>query len=171
MSLGYFAGHDNQGENSIAIGVGAGQTKQGKNCVAIGCGAGKTEQFTHSIVINAGEDDVSASSSGFFVNPVRQNGQTKHKLYYNEKNKEIVYNADYIIVKEGDSVDLWEDSYTISEGESIKLINNTGGEVRVWCKSCHLVDLENRCMLEIIALESVDRFSIKKSDFFYKKSL
>jgi hypothetical protein len=56
--MGYGAGGNTQGANSVAIGLGAGFTTQGNNAVAVGPGAAETNQSANAIAIGrtAGEN-------------------------------------------------------------------------------------------------------------------
>jgi hypothetical protein len=161
IAIGYFAGHEHQGENSISIGLGAGQTSQGRNSVAIGNGAGKIDQSDNSIVLNASDDSLDTSESGFFVNPVRRClNKRKNRLIYDEKTKEITYVTEYVIVRQEGMFRISDD---MNEGEGIKIVNASDGYVDVWCKGVFLLELEKRCMAEIILLE--DKYDITKDDF------
>jgi hypothetical protein len=72
VALGYQSGLNNQGTYAIAVGYQSGQISQGSYSVAIGYQAGQTEQHAHSIVLNASGTALTAGTTGFFVNPIRQ---------------------------------------------------------------------------------------------------
>jgi len=63
VAIGYGAGENNQGGNSVAIGLFVGQTTQSGNSVAIGQSAGSTNQRSNSIAIGTG---AGASTLGEF---------------------------------------------------------------------------------------------------------
>lgn len=51
-------------------------TGQGENnAIAIGNRAGFSGQVADSIILNASTDGINSTTSGFFVNPVREDGQ------------------------------------------------------------------------------------------------
>jgi len=72
VAVGSQAGQTNQGTGSISIGYNSGLISQGEYAIAIGQGAGITGQASQSIAINASNSAFTPSSSGFYVNPVRQ---------------------------------------------------------------------------------------------------
>ena len=90
VSIGNFAGNNNQGSYAIAIGNFAGFTNQGNRSIAIGYLAGQTNQSANSIIINAAGTDLAGTSSGLFIDPIRQVTNNK-ALYYNTSTKEITY--------------------------------------------------------------------------------
>jgi hypothetical protein len=101
IAIGYVSGDTNQGANSIsiggnaaqggqgtqavAIGFAAGQNGQGANSVAIGTFAGQSSQAANSIAINATgtSTPLNPSTTGFFVDPIRNASATSNALYYN----------------------------------------------------------------------------------------
>ena len=70
-AIGQQAGAINQGSQAIAVGKQAGYQNQGANAIAIGAYAGFSNQAAGSIVLNASGANVNATTSGFYVNPVR----------------------------------------------------------------------------------------------------
>ena len=89
VAIGKQAGQTGQASNAVAIGNQAGQTDQGESSIAIGNQAGST--FANSIVLNASGSQLnSSSSSGFFVNPIR-NITNATVLTYNVNTSEITY--------------------------------------------------------------------------------
>ena len=70
-AIGQQAGAINQGSQAIAMGKQAGYQNQGANAIAIGAYAGFSNQAAGSIVLNASGANVNATTSGFYVNPVR----------------------------------------------------------------------------------------------------
>ena len=93
VAIGLCTGKITQGTNAVAIGRNSGQTKQGSNSVAIGVLAGQTCQPGCSIAINANSVALNPSTSGFFVNPVRNDTVTAigNVAVYNTSTKEIAY--------------------------------------------------------------------------------
>ncbi|KNC87813.1 hypothetical protein SARC_00070 [Sphaeroforma arctica JP610] len=91
VAIGEMAGQTNQGAKVVAIGTDAGKTNQGSCAVAIGKKAGELDQADNSIILNATGVAVNASTSGFFVDPIRNENRTDKVLYYNTTLKEIVY--------------------------------------------------------------------------------
>jgi hypothetical protein len=83
-------------EGAVAIGHEAGNTNQGEFSVAIGSFAGKNDQSANSIILNASGEEVTAQTSGLFVNPIRQAtnpaGGVNGSLWYNPETNEICYN-------------------------------------------------------------------------------
>ena len=91
VTIGYFAGYTNQGDDAIAIGDAAGQTNQGNNAIAIGGGAGYIGQGNNSIILNAtGTQLNNTAANTFTVKPVR-NANTANALFYNATTGEISY--------------------------------------------------------------------------------
>jgi hypothetical protein len=91
VTIGYFAGYTNQGDDAIAIGDAAGQTNQGNSSIAIGAGAGFIGQGNNSIILNAtGAQVNNTAANTFTVKPVR-NVSTSNVLYYNNTTGEISY--------------------------------------------------------------------------------
>jgi hypothetical protein len=91
VTIGYFAGYTNQGDDAIAIGDAAGQTDQGNNSIAIGAGAGYIGQGNNSIILNASGTQVNNTAANTFtVNPVRAN-VTSNVMFYNSTTNEITY--------------------------------------------------------------------------------
>ncbi|MEN9961509.1 MAG: hypothetical protein RL045_1763, partial [Bacteroidota bacterium] len=111
IAIGYVSGDTNQGANSIsiggnaaqggqgaqavAIGFAAGQNGQGANAVAIGTFAGQSSQAANSIAINATgtSTPLNPSTTGFFVDPIRNASATSNALYYNTTTREITSGA------------------------------------------------------------------------------
>jgi Head domain of trimeric autotransporter adhesin len=91
VAIGNAAGSSGQGANSVAIGPNAGSSGQGDNAIAIGNGAGVTDQHESSIILNASPDALNVTTTGFFVNPIRNvAGLTGFvALYYNPTTHEI----------------------------------------------------------------------------------
>ncbi len=80
----------------MAVGRGAGSVNQGTNAIAIGYSAGNSNQPANSIVINASGNILNGSTSGFYVDPIRNtNGGTV--LNYNTTTKEISYTHDLTV--------------------------------------------------------------------------
>lgn len=113
VSIGSGAGRTSQGTDAVAIGNGAGYTGQGEKSVAIGYNSANPNQGSHSVAIGpyagtgsaqaANSIAISASSlggfspstTGFFVNPLRNvNGGTF--LNYNTSTYEIGYSNDLV---------------------------------------------------------------------------
>jgi hypothetical protein len=97
IALGYDTG-GSQGADSIAIGTQAGKgntTAIGANSIAIGKFAGFESAAASSIILNASGTNLSPSTSGFFVNPVRytetQDATYDGIAFYNSNTKEIRY--------------------------------------------------------------------------------
>ncbi len=107
IAIGYVSGDQNQGANSIsiggnaaqanqagesvAIGFAAGQTNQGTGSIAIGTFAGQNSQAANSIALNAAgsTSPLNPTTSGLFVNPIRNTTATSNVLYYNPTTKEV----------------------------------------------------------------------------------
>jgi hypothetical protein len=92
VAIGWSAAKNNQGTGAVAIGVCAGRTTQGSYSIAIGYYAGQTSQAANSIVINANITALNPTTTGFFVNPVR-NLSAANVLYYDPDTKEITYST------------------------------------------------------------------------------
>ena len=92
VAIGWSAGKNTQGTKSVAIGTCAGNYQQGAYSVAVGYQAGATSQAANSIVINANITALNPTTTGFFVNPVRELSATK-VLYYDPSTKEITYST------------------------------------------------------------------------------
>ena len=105
VAIGYVAGYQNQGAASIAIGSNAAQSGQGTQAVALGYAAGQNgqgaysvavgsfagnSQAANSIALNATGASLNPSTTGFFVDPIR-NASASNYLFYNTANKEISY--------------------------------------------------------------------------------
>ena len=85
------AGFSGQNTYAIAIGSEAGLYYQGMYSIAIGNKAGSTNQSQNSIVLNADSDTLDASTSGFFVQPIRKPDETITEiLAYNTSRNEII---------------------------------------------------------------------------------
>jgi hypothetical protein len=111
IAIGYVSGDQNQGANSIsiggnaaqanqagesvAIGFAAGQTNQGTGAIAIGTFAGQNSQAANSIALNAAgsTSPLNPTTSGLFVNPIRNTTATSNVLYYNPTTKEVTSGA------------------------------------------------------------------------------
>ena len=92
ISIGLESGYLNQGHNSVAIGSFAGYTGQGNYSIAIGNRAGFNQQESQSIIINATSNDLDCTTSGTFINPIR-NTTGPNSLFYNPSTKEITYST------------------------------------------------------------------------------
>jgi hypothetical protein len=95
ISVGYASGFSRQSFNSVAVGPWAGSSSQGIYSVAIGNKAGQSSQPDYSIVINGMESALNPTTSGLFINPVRQVPFAEPRprgLMYKIDTKEIVYN-------------------------------------------------------------------------------
>jgi hypothetical protein len=94
VAIGMSAGLQTQGSQAVAIGYEAGRNGQGRNSIAIGQSAGITNQPANSIVINATGNALSgATSSAFYVNPIRAGAGTNGSLKYNISTFEVTYDA------------------------------------------------------------------------------
>jgi hypothetical protein len=92
-STGIFLGYSAGGNNcrGIAIGnYGTEQSNQARRTIAIGDNAGASNQAENSIIFYAGSGQLTASTSGLFIEPVR-NLTTNNLLYYNTTTREITY--------------------------------------------------------------------------------
>ena len=92
VAVGNMAGKTNQGSTAISIGSNAGRDNQGENSIAIGSNAGKNNQNSNSIILNATGADLDTTTSGFFVDPIR-NVSSSNALFYNTATKEITYES------------------------------------------------------------------------------
>lgn len=92
VSIGFYAGNQTQGHNSVAIGTVSGEINQGDYSIAIGYGAGQNNQPNQSVIINATSSNLDASTSGLFINPIRNNVSDKI-LFYDSSTKEITYST------------------------------------------------------------------------------
>ena len=112
-AIGYSAGGSNQEQGAVGIGRNAGQgahqysvslgyqagyaddTALGDYAIAIGYRAGFTSGAINSIVLNASGSDLSAASSGLYINPVRyeehQDEVNDGLMFYNQATKEVRY--------------------------------------------------------------------------------
>ena len=97
IAMGYGSG-SSAGNYSVALGYEAGwndSTPLGAYQIAIGAYAAQTYGQDYSIVLNASGSDLSARSSGFFVNPVaytsNQDAVDDGLMFYNQLTKEIRY--------------------------------------------------------------------------------
>ena len=95
--MGYESG-SSAGNYSVALGYEAGwndSTPLGLYQIAIGAYAAQTYGQDYSIVLNASGSDLSARTSGFFVNPVAytatQDAVNDGLMFYNQSTKEIRY--------------------------------------------------------------------------------
>lgn len=91
VSIGGNAAQANQAGESVAIGFAAGQTNQGTGAIAIGTFAGQNSQAANSIALNAAgsTSPLNPTTSGLFVNPIRNTTATSNVLYYNPTTKEV----------------------------------------------------------------------------------
>lgn len=89
-AVGGGAGYGDQSTKAVAVGHQAGHLSQGSNSIAVGSFAGHTNQPANSIVINASGSVLNGSTSGFYVNPIRNFTGTQ-VLYYDATTKEITY--------------------------------------------------------------------------------
>ncbi len=95
IAIGQSAGGWNgafQGTNATAIGYLAGYQNQGDYSVAIGTTAGYINQPANSIAINASSNALNPTTTGLFIDPVR-NDSGNQGLYYNTTTKEITYST------------------------------------------------------------------------------
>jgi hypothetical protein len=92
IAIGSQAGYYRQDGGAVAIGSGAGYLGQGEFSVAIGSAAGYDQQYANSIVLNATGNNLNASTSSFYVKPIRSN-TTTNILYYNTSTGEITYGS------------------------------------------------------------------------------
>ena len=94
VALGAQAGYSGQGKYSVAIGYQAGYQRsfcfQADYSVAIGYKAGYCSLLANTIVINASASALNPSTTGLFVNPIR-NLSSGNVLYYDPVTKEITY--------------------------------------------------------------------------------
>ncbi len=128
VAIGNGAGYTGQGEKSVAIGYNVANPNQGSHSVAIGpyAGAGSA-QAANSIAINASSlGGFSPSTTGFFVNPLRNVDGGKF-LNYNTSTYEIGYSND--LVSENDinirvnSADSTQNVWTFGEDGSFTVAN------------------------------------------------
>ena len=91
ISIGPNAAQANQARESVAIGFAAGQTNQGTGAIAIGTFAGQKSQAANSNALNAAgsTSPLNPTTSGLFVNPIRNTTATSNVLYYNPTTKEV----------------------------------------------------------------------------------
>ena len=97
VAVGAYAGNDTQGTGAVAIGAGAGRglvLAQGSSAVAIGNLAGSSVAASNSIILNGSGSDLSATTEGFFVKPVRNVSQT-NVLFYDASGGEITYDTTF----------------------------------------------------------------------------
>jgi len=108
IAIGQNVGNDTQGLNSIAIGQNAGCYNQGTNSIAIGQNVGIWQQANNSIIIgqnaestgdksivlnSSSIDQINATTSGLFINPIRGPYSSSNVLSYNTTTKEIFFNG------------------------------------------------------------------------------
>ena len=96
IAIGTNAGYTQQQGNSIAIGYSSGANNQGANCISIGYKAGETDQASNSIILNANTNALNAGNTGFFVNPIRSDGNNTnvilcHDMSTNEIKRSGIY--------------------------------------------------------------------------------
>ena len=92
-AIGQQAGAVNQGTQAIAVGKQAGYQNQGANAVAIGAYAGFSNQAAGSIVLNASGANVNATTSGFYVNPVRSVTSSSGLVSYSANEMTVTSNV------------------------------------------------------------------------------
>lgn len=79
------------GSENITLGLYAGENNQGKNSVAIGTEAGRLNQHDNSIILNAtGKELNSNYNDSFYVAPIRESTNDNY-LLYNKETNEITY--------------------------------------------------------------------------------
>jgi len=99
VAVGALAGANYQQELAIAIGKFAGRETQGYRSIAIGASAGYNNQAGNSIIITA-NGQVDSTTSGFFVDPVR-NVTSGNLLVYNTTDKEVLRSNVNIVGQSG----------------------------------------------------------------------
>ena len=135
VAIGYLAGQTRQGDHAIAIGREAGAFEQGTYSIAIGYYAGRTSQFQNSIVLNATNIDLTSSTSGLFIAPVRATTPTmaiSKALYYDTTTKEVLYGD---ISSGGGGTNYWTQT-----GNDI--YNNNSGNVGIGTTSSIIYKLD-----------------------------
>jgi len=83
IAIGHYASYGNShnsGTYRIAIGYEAGKTNQGGKSIAIGYKAGVNNQAFNSIILNASGNALEAANTGFFVNPIRSDGNNTNVI-------------------------------------------------------------------------------------------
>ena len=90
IAIGVGAGSFNQQTNAIAIGNNSSGLSQGANAIALGSSATFVNQYPNSIIINSTGIPVTIGNSGFFVDPIRTNGNTLlATMQYDSSTKEL----------------------------------------------------------------------------------
>ena len=100
--------------NSVVIGYGAGyqiDEQTTANIVTIGTKAGYLSQASNSIILNATGNDLSSSSDGTFIKPLR-NLSAANTVYYDDTTGELSYNGSSLKYK-SNVVDLTTDTSSI----------------------------------------------------------
>lgn len=94
IAIGFEAGYIQQERDAIAIGVGAGYGGQGTNSIAIGKSAGTENQSANSIILNASGITLNSATGGFFAKPIRsyEDGET-YNVAYNDTTCELYVNT------------------------------------------------------------------------------
>jgi hypothetical protein len=95
VAIGVGAGFNNQNAGAVALGMRAGYgnvSPQGAYSIAIGYAAGYDTVYTNSIILNASGTSLDTTTSGFFVNPVR-NTTTSNLMFYNVSTSELSYGS------------------------------------------------------------------------------
>jgi hypothetical protein len=95
IGLGYNSGRYNPGVSTVSIGDTAGNYFQGDYAIAIGFKAGANSQHANSIILNASSTQLDNTTSGLFIDPVRNDATPTNILYYNTTTKEISYGSGY----------------------------------------------------------------------------
>jgi hypothetical protein len=97
IAIGHRAGQTTQAVGAIALGRYAGQTNQGNNSIAIGYMAGVTNQGNNSIILNANGTTLDTTTSGFFVDPIRNlvasSNNSSNFLFYDTTSRELSYSS------------------------------------------------------------------------------
>ena len=100
IAIGHYASQNNShnsGTYRIAIGYEAGKTNQGGKSISIGYKAGENNQASNSIILNASGNTLNAANTGFFVNPIRSDGNnTNFILCHDTTTNEIKRGGIYI---------------------------------------------------------------------------
>ena len=120
VSIGYYAGHFEQGENSVAVGNYAGYTEQGQYSVAIGTEAGYNTQGQYSVAVGA--------SAAYYTQgqySVAIGGQAGY-LTQGENSVAVGYQAGYS-TQGANSVAIGYQSGNLSQGTSAVAIGSKAG--------------------------------------------
>jgi hypothetical protein len=93
VAIGFHSGESSQRGYAVAIGSYAGSSGQGTNAIAIGRYAGTTSQHANSILLNASGTYLnSAVNDACYISPIR-NTSGPQALFYTPSSKEITYAA------------------------------------------------------------------------------